>query len=454
MTTFDERLAHSLQPRHVTMISLGGIIGGGIFVGSASAIRIAGPAVALTYVLCGTLVFIIMRMLGEMALAAPRLGTFTAYAAKGLGPWAGFVTGWLYFYFWVVTIAFEALAAGNMITAWTGLPVWVIATMLIGAVMAINLSSVRTYGEFEFWFATLKVVTIIGFILLGAAWVFGFGPGAGGVVHSVAAHGGLFPMGPGAVFAAVPVVIFSMMGSEVATIAAVETADPSANVVRAGRTVSLRILFFYVGSITVILSILPWTSVVTGHSPFTQAMAAIRIPGAAGFMAVVVFTAVTSCLNSSVYVTSRMLFEMAARGDAPARLGMVSARKVPDLAIVVSCIAGFLVVLSSILSPGGIYLFLLQSSGATILAIYMVIALAQIRLRRAMDAAGEVTAVRVWLFPWLSYLCVGGILAVLAMMLWMPDQRLQVELSLAVSAVSVAAYFGWGRGNRRRLAAA
>lgn len=422
------------------MIAMGGIIGGGIFVGSATAIHIAGPAVALTYVLCGMLVFVIMRMLGEMALAHPGRGTFTAYAALGLGEWAGFVTGWLYFYFWVVTIAFEALAAAPMLAPWVPLPLWLIATGLIGVVMAINLASVRTYGEFEFWFATLKVFTIVGFILLGLAWIFGFGPGPGAVAARFVSHGGLFPNGVGAVFAAIPVVIFSMMGSEAATIAAVETADPAGNIVRAGRTVSLRILVFYVGSIIIILSVLPWDGVIPKHSPFTQAMAAIHVPGAAAFMGVVAFTAVASCLNSSVYITSRMLHEMAGCGDAPAALGRVSARKVPARAILVSCGAGFIVVLSAITSPDGIYQFLLESSGATILGIYMLITFAQIRLRQAMDAAGQSVPVRMWLFPWASYGCAGGIVAVLAMMLAMPDQRRAICLALLAAAVAVVGY--------------
>jgi GABA permease len=447
-----EQLAHSLQPRHVTMISLGGIIGAGIFVGSSAAIAIAGPAVIFTYALCGSLVFVIMRMLGEMALAHPGAGTFTSYAALGLGPWAGFVTGWLYFYFWIVTIAVEAIAGANMLLPWFPVPMWVLATALIVLVTVINRSSVRMYGEFEFWFAALKVVTIIGFIAVGAAWIFGFGPGASATLAAFTAHGGLFPVGLGVVFTAVPVVIFAMMGSEVATIAAVETEDPAKNVVRAGRTVSLRILFFYVGSVAVIVAIVPWRAVVPGLSPFTQAMSLIHVPGASQLMAVVIFTAVTSCLNSAVYVTSRILYEMAGRGDAPTFWGHVTDAKVPGRAILLSSVAGFVIVLSSILSPTGIFVFLLQSSGATILSVYLLISLSQIGLRRRMDAAGQTVPVKVWLFPWVSYACVAGIVAVLIMMALLPDQVLQVALSSGVFVLSAAMYLLWGRHNRARLA--
>ncbi len=435
-----QELAHSLQPRHVTMISLGGIIGAGIFVGSSAAILIAGPSVLLTYMMCGTLVFVIMRMLGEMAISRPGIGTFTGYARLGLGPWAGFVTGWLYFYFWVVTIAVEAIAGAAIIAPFIPLPPWFLGALLIAITTGINLMSVRAYGETEFWFAALKVATITGFILLGVAYIVGFGPGIPAITTQFAEHGGFFPKGWGAVFTAIPVVIFSMMGSEVATIAAVETEDPARNVVRAARTVTMRILFFYLGSIAVIVSIVPWNEIVPGHSPFADAMARVHIPGAAAIMSLVVFTAVTSCLNSAIYVTSRMLYEMAERDDAPALFSTVSNRKVPTLAIIVSSIAGVAMVLVSVISPEKAFVFLLQSSGAIILCVYLLIALSQIALRRKLEAAGEQPEVKVWLFPWISYALVAGILAVLALMASDPDLREQVSLCALLFAGAVGAF--------------
>jgi len=450
MTPGADTLAHTLKTRHVTMISLGGIIGAGIFVGSSAAIHLAGPAVLFTYALCGVLVFVIMRMLGEMALARPGVGSFSGYAALGLGPWAGFVSGWLYFYFWIVTIAVEAIAGANLLAPLISAPVWVTSAGLIAVMTAVNLMSVRAYGEFEFWFAALKVLTIVAFIGIGAAYLFLFGPGAAAVLRGFQDHGGLFPLGWAAVFTAVPVVIFSMMGSEVATIAAVETENPGRNVVRASRTVTLRILFFYVGSISLIVALLPWRQVVPGNSPFTATLDLIHIPGAAEIMTVVIFTAVMSCLNSAIYVTSRMLFEMARRGDAPAPFGKVSGRRVPAIGILVSSVLGFAVVLSSILSPKGIFVFLLQSSGATILSVYMLIILSQIQLRRQLDANKEPLEVRVWLFPWVSIVSAAAIMAVLVMMAFSPDQVIQVALCAAVFAASVVAYFVRVEVARRR----
>jgi GABA permease len=216
-------------------------------------------------------------------------------------------------------------------------------------------------------------------------------------------------------------------------------------VVRAGRTVSLRILFFYVGSIAVIVAVLPWDKVVPGYSPFTSAFSLMRFPSANLLMTAVVFTAVVSCLNSAIYVTSRMLFEMAQRGHAPALFGHTSGSRVPRLAILVGALAGLCVVASSIFSPGGLFVFLLQSSGAIILAVYLLIALAQIRLRRRLEAAGEILPVRVWLFPFTSYVLVAGILAVFVLMAATPGQMPQIALSTLTFVFAVAAYFVWWR---------
>jgi L-asparagine transporter-like permease len=436
----DATLAHSLKPRHVTMISIGGIIGAGIFVGSSVAIHIAGPAVLASYFLCGLLIFVIMRMLGEMAIARPGLGSFTGYTSLGLGPWAGFTNAWLYAYFWVITIAVEAIAGANMLMPFIPLPMWAISALLIAAMTGVNLLSVKTYGEFEFWFASLKVVTIIGFIALGLGYVFGFGPGLALLAQQFTAHGGVAPTGLSTVFLAIPTVIFSMMGSEVATIAAVETADPARNVVRAGRTVALRIMFFYIGSIAVILAILPWDQVVAGKSPFVAALGLIHVPGASAIIGAVIFTAIVSCLNSAIYVTSRMLYELAQRGDAPAMFGQLSARKVPAIGIVTAALFGYGVVLSSVVSPGGLFAFLVQSSGATILCVYLLIVFAQIALRQRLERAGENLSVRVWLFPLVSYVAAASILAVLVMMLLSPDEFSEVALS---TGVFIACLIAW-----------
>jgi GABA permease len=422
-------LAHTLQPRHVSMISLGGIIGAGLFVGSSAAIATAGPSVLITYTLCGTLVFLIMRMLGEMAVARPGLGSFAEYSAASLGHWAGFMTGWLYWYFWVITVGVETIAGATLLSHWIAAPVWIIGLTLIAAMTATNLLSVRMYGECEFWFAFLKVASITLFIVIGLGYIFGFGSGFAAAVHILTDHGGLFPRGLSAPFLAIPTVIFSMMGSEVATIAAAETADPAANVARSARTVSLRILVFYVASIALIVSIVPWNSIVPGDSPFTRTMNVMHIPGASLAMQMIVITAVLSCLNSGLYVTSRMMFELARRGDAPAILTRVSKNQVPRLGILLGSTVGFLAALSSIFSPTLVFLFLINTSGAIILFIYLLIVLGEIRMRRQLEAQGETLKLKMWLFPVLSYVVAASIIAVFVMMAFAPGQFIQVAAS-------------------------
>jgi L-asparagine transporter-like permease len=285
--------------------------------------------------------------------------------------------------------------------------------------------------------------------MVGVAYVFGFGPGPRAAFEIASGHGGLFPKGLSAAFAAIPVVIFSMMGSEVATIAAAETADPARNVARAGRTVSLRILIFYVASIAVIVSVLPWDSVVAGSSPFTRALEAMHIPGAALAISIVAVTAVLSCLNSGLYVTSRMLFELASRGDAPSVFATVSASGVPKTGILVGTAAGFLAAMASIISPNGVFLFLIDTSGAIILFIYLLIALAEVRLRQRLERQGEAVALKMWGFPWLSYAVAGGIALVLASMAVTPGQWVQLALSALSTVITLLAFAARRRLGRR-----
>jgi GABA permease len=248
-------------------------------------------------------------------------------------------------------------------------------------------------------------------------------------------------------------VIFSMMGSEVATIAAAETTEPAHNVTRAARTVSLRILIFYVASIAIIVTVAPWDSLLPTDSPFTRTLETIGIPGAAAAMSVIAVTAVLSCLNSGLYITSRMLHELARRGDAPAIFAATSARRVPRLGILFGTVAGFAAALASILSPNGVFLFLINTSGAIILFIYAIVAFGQIRFRQRLERQGERLSLKMWLFPWLSYAVIAGIGAVLVLMAFTPGLKIQLGLS-GLSAVVVVAALAVRQSLARRRAGA
>jgi GABA permease len=308
-------LARTLKRRHVTMITLGGVIGAGLFVGSSAAIASIGPAVVISYALAGAIVLIVMRVIAALAVAVPHAGTFTEYARAGLGRWAGFTAGWLYWYFWAVVIGIEAIAGAGIVALWVDLPVWLIGTVLTLLMAGSNLLSARSFGEFEFWFSTIKVVAIALFIIICSVFLFG-SPASTGIAN-LTNDGGLAPMGWGAVIAGVTTVIFALVGAEIVTVAAAEAEDSGDMVAKMASTLILRISVFYIGAISLIVCIVPWRSIVAGQSPFAAALDVIGVPGTALMMNLLVLVAVLSCLNSSIYVASRALFTLAANGDAP-----------------------------------------------------------------------------------------------------------------------------------------
>jgi GABA permease len=242
-------LSRVLKPRHITMITLGGIIGAGLFVGSSASIVAAGPAIVLSYMLAGGIVLLVMRMLAEMAVARSDIRSFTEFARAGLGDGAGFVAGWLYWYFWVVVIPVEAIAGATLLHRWIPLPHWEIGFGLMAIMTGINLLSAKTYGEFEFWFASIKVSAIIVFIVVSASYAFGFAAPHGSTFSNLTRHGGFAPHGIFAVLAGVVTVFFSINGAEIATVAAAESAEPARAVAQMTGSIIWRILIFYVGSI-------------------------------------------------------------------------------------------------------------------------------------------------------------------------------------------------------------
>lgn len=426
-----------LKDRHIAMIALGGVIGAGLFIGSSAAIAAAGPAILLTYIGTGLLVVIVIRMLGEMLLARPGIGTFIDCIRTAHGNWAGFLSGWLYWLFWVVTIGSEAIGAGIALQDWVALPIWILAPSLIIAVNLINLVSVRVFGECEFWLSLIKVATIIAFCALGLLSLSHFIGPHPKVVHNVFSHDGLFPHGWGAVLATVPTVLFSMIGSESATVAAAESENAEENLARVTRTIGVRVTLFYVLSIILILTLVPWTAIEPGYSPFVTVMRHIGVPGAATLMQVVVFTAILSCLNSSIYITSRTLRGLGELGDAPRWFAQLSKMQVPQRAVTFSSLIGLLVAFCSILSPKLIFAFLLGATGAVMLLIYGLIVSSH-RIFRLRDPQN-----RAFTLPFGTSLNIGTLCAVglvVMAMLVQPAQRQTILASLASVAIIMGLY--------------
>jgi GABA permease len=435
-------LSRSLKGRHLTMISIGGIIGAGLFVSSSTSIIAAGPASFISYAITGLLILLVMRMLGEMTTALPNVRSFTEFARAGLGEGAGFVVGWLYWYFWVLVVPVEAIAGAKILQNWIPFSPLVIGVGLMTVMTCVNLMSARSYAEFEFWFASIKVAAILVFIAIAASFAFGWTSPHGATFGNLVDHGGFTPHGWIAVLAAVPTVFFAMTGAEITTIAAAESAQPGRAVARMSTTVIWRILTFYVISLFLIVSVTPWDTVRSGESPFTLALNTMHVPGAGLVMSVIILTAVLSCLNSAFYVSSRVLFILAERGDAPQSLVKLNARRVPVGSVLIGAAAGFLGIIAATQAPQVVFDFLVSSSGAVIVFVYMTICVAQISLRRRRELAGlPKPPVNMWLFPYLSYAAIAGMGAVLIAMAVTPKLQKDFYFSCITLVVAVIAYW-------------
>lgn len=452
-----EPLSHGLKQRHLTMLGLGGVIGAGLFVGSGAGIAVAGPAIVVSYLIAGALAMLVMRMLGEMSSAMPASGSFSVHAERALGRWAGFSVGWLYWFLLVVVLAVEATAAAQIAHGWVpGIEPWAWVLLFMVVFTAANLTAVKNFGEFEFWFASLKVGAIVVFLVLGLLAVFGWLPDTAPVgMTNLTGQGGFLPNGWNGVVSGVLTVVFAFGGLEVVTIAAAETDDPARAVGRAVRSAVVRILFFYVGSMLVIVTVLPWTAQQAGLSPYVKVLDAIGVPSAGQIMNIVVFVALLSALNANLYGSSRMIFSLAERGEAPRGLLKVSHKAgaeggVPRRAVLASVAFGFVSVLLNLLWPDTVFLYMLNSVGAVLLFVWALIAASQLRLRARLEQeAPEALTLRMWWFPYLTWVTLAGLLGVLLLMLTDEAARPQVLWSAGATAL-VLLVAVWRQRRERR----
>jgi len=394
-------LGHSMKPRQLTMMGLGSAIGAGLFLGSGAGVQAAGPAVLISYLVAGTLIILVMWALGEMAAANPNSGAFSVYAEKAMGRTAGATVGWLWWLQLVVVIAAEALgAAGLLFSVWPVVPVWALALVFMAVFTAINLAGVNNFGEFEFWFAILKVAAILMFLGIGTALLLGLlpdapSPGLGNIT------GNLAPAGLGGIATALFVVIFAFGGTEIVSVAAAETENPRHSVGLAIRTVLWRILVFYIGSVFVIAAVLPATSESLA-SPFAGVLDTARIPGAGTAITLVAVIALLSALNANLYGSSRMIYSLAKRGEAPLFLSKLNKARVPMVAVGVSVAFGFIAAVLELLFPEQILPALFQLVGSTCLMVWGSALVSQLILRRRADRDGTELPLRMKGFPGLT----------------------------------------------------
>ncbi|MFI7121283.1 amino acid permease [Amycolatopsis sp. NPDC049868] len=426
----------------MNLIALGGVIGAGLFVGSGVVIQSAGPAAVVSFLIAGLITVLIMRMLAEMTIAKPALGSFYVYAREALGNRAGFAVGWMYWYFFVIVVAVEAVAGGRILQLWVpDVPLWVLSLGLLLILTGTNMVSARSYGEFEYWFSSIKVVAIVVFLVVGALYLFGFWPGAHGGLTNLVSHGGFAPLGIGAVLAAVVPCIGFYTGAEIVTIAAAESAEPKKAIAKAMRSIIFRVVLFYVGSVFLVVAIKSWDDPATAVSPYAAVLEVLGIPAVATIMNAIVLTAVLSCLNSALYTSSRMLFALTSNGDAPKAFTRLSGSGVPRRAILAGTVIGYVSVIAAYTSPDLIFQFLVNSYGAVALFVYLSIALAQVRLRRRLEREDpDKLSLKMWLFPWLSYATIALMGGVILAMALLPSTRSQFWLSAVTLALILVGF--------------
>ena len=424
-----DQLKRGLKNRHIQLIALGGAIGTGLFLGSASVIQSAGPGIILGYAIAGFIAFLIMRQLGEMVVEEPVAGSFSHFAYKYWGSFAGFASGWNYWVLYVLVAMAELTAVGKYIQFWyPEIPTWASAAAFFVIINAINLTNVKVFGEMEFWFAIIKVIAVVAMIIFGGWLLFSGNGGPQATVRNLWEQGGFLPHGMTGLVMMMAIIMFSFGGLELVGITAAEADNPEQSIPKATNQVIYRILIFYVGSLAVLLSLLPWTRVTADTSPFVLIFHELGDTFVANALNIVVLTAALSVYNSCVYCNSRMLFGLAQQGNAPKALLNVDKRGVPVNTILVSAVVTALCVLINYMAPESAFGLLMALVVATLLLNWIMICLAHLRFSAAMRRKGRDTQFKALLYPAGNYICIAFLGLILVLMCTMDEMRLSAML--------------------------
>ncbi|GGZ27041.1 amino acid transporter [Streptomyces inusitatus] len=423
-------LGNGLKQRHLSMIALGGVIGAGLFVGSGAGIAKAGPSIIVAYALSGLLVMLVMRMLGEMSAAYPSSGSFSVHAERAIGPWAGFTSGWLYWFLLCVVVGLEGIGAAKIMAGWLpGTPEWAWVALFTVAFCLANFTRVKNFGEFEFWFAALKVGAIVLFLGIGVLAIAGLLPGGGDSpgTSNLTGGEGFLPNGTEGLVFGLLASVFAYGGLETVTIAAAESEQPVQGVARAVRTAMWRIAIFYVGSMAVVVTLVPWDHpAVAQQGPYVATLDHLGIPAAGEIMNVVILIALLSAMNANIYSSSRILRSLVERGQGPKALGRLR-RGVPRAAVVMSSGFGFVCVLLSYWRPDDVFMWLLNMIGAITLVVWFFVGVSQLILRRRTEREDPARlVVRMWWYPGLTWVALAGMATIFALMAREAETRTQL----------------------------
>ncbi|ALC92987.1 aromatic amino acid transporter [Bacillus sp. FJAT-18017] len=437
----EDQLKRGLSNRHIQLIALGGAIGVGLFYGSSSTIELGGPAILLSYAVGGLVIFLIMRALGEMAIANPVSGSFSEYANKYLGRFAGYVTGWTYWFNWVVVGMAEITVVGAYIQYWfPDIPSWVTALVVLALMTAINLINVKAFGEFEFWFAMIKVLAIIGLIVAGLGIIlFGFGNGGNPVgFDNLWAHGGFMPEGLTGVVLSLVMVMFSFGGIELIGLTAGEAENPKKTIPSAINNVIWRILIFYIGALGVIMTLYPWNKIGTEGSPFVLIFDKIGMPAAADVINFVVLTAALSAFNSGMYGTGRMLFSLADQGNGPKFFGKLNKHGIPARGILFTSAILLIAVYLNYVVPEKVFSYIMSIATIAAVTSWTIILLTHIKFRKL---TGGSKLFRMPFHPASSYLALALLAVVVISMGFIEGTSVALLVAPIWFAIMAAGYF-------------
>lgn len=420
-----QELKRDLSNRHVQLIAIGGTIGTGLFLGSGKAIQLAGPSIVFAYLIVGIAIFFVMRALGELLLSKAGYQSFTDIAQDYLGPRAAFVTGWTYWFCWIMTAMADVIAVGVYVQYWFRIPQWIPAIICLMILLGLNLLTVKLFGELEFWFALIKVITILVLIVIGVILlVMGFKTDAGTVtIQNLWAHEGLFPNGISGFLLSFQMVVFAYVGVELVGVSAAETSNPEKNIPSAINKIPLRILFFYVGALIVLLCINPWTELNAAESPFVKTFNLIGIPIAAGIINFVVLTSAASACNSGMFSTSRILFNLSNNGQAPSNFVKLNKNYVPGNALWVSTLVVSVGALLSKLIPEQAFGIVTTISAICFIWVWGVILICHLRYKRTRLELHAKSKFKAPLTPFINYAVLTLFAMILIIMLFAEETR-------------------------------
>ncbi|MBD3107204.1 amino acid permease [Bacillus sp. AGMB 02131] len=437
-----QELKRDLKNRHVQLIAIGGTIGTGLFLGSGKSIHMAGPSIIFAYLIIGVALFFVMRALGELLLSNSGYSSFTDFAAEYIGPWAGFVTGWTYWFCWIMTAMADIIAVGMYMQYWFDIPQWIPAIACLVILLGLNLLTVKLFGELEFWFAIIKVVTIVTLIVVGIMMiVIGFKTDTGtAALSNIWSFDGMFPNGASGFLFSLQLVVFSFVGVELVGVTAAETANPKKNIPSAINKIPMRILLFYVGALAVILCINPWNQLDASSSPFVEVFTLIGIPVAAGIINFVVLTSAASACNSGLFSTSRMLFTLSKDENAPSKLAKLNRHAVPSNALFTSTIVVSIGALLSKVIPEQAFTIVTTISAICFIWVWSMILISHIIYKKRRPDLHAKSTFKAPLTPFINYAVLALFAFILIVMLFSDATRLPLLLTPIWFAVLVALY--------------